>query len=92
MISAGRITNEGEEAQKVQADLDKTTIRIEQLKPQLEPQLEALHSDPTASDRGDLQQSILSLLKKKLLLLLRLPTAKGAGNAQALTKFSRNRV
>ena len=88
MISAGRITNEGEEAQKVQADLDKTTIRIEQL----EPQLEALHSDPTASDRGDLQQSILSLLKKKLLLLLRLPTAKGAGNAQALTKFSRKRV
>ncbi|KAK9909617.1 hypothetical protein WJX75_005150 [Coccomyxa subellipsoidea] len=73
-MPAGRITNEGEEVQKVQADLDKTTIRIEQL----EPQLEALHSDPTASDRGDLQQSILSLLKKKLLLLLRLPTAKGA--------------
>ncbi|EIE20226.1 hypothetical protein COCSUDRAFT_57946 [Coccomyxa subellipsoidea C-169] len=71
----------GEEAQSLQADIDKTTTKIEQL----EAQLEALPSDATASDREYLQQRILALGREKELLLQlllqrllqRLPPAQG---------------
>ncbi len=82
----------GEEAQSLRADIDKTTSKIEQL----EAQLEALPSDATASDSEYLQQTILALGREKelllQLLLQRLPPAQGAGDAQALTKYSRNSV
>jgi hypothetical protein len=79
----------GDEAQKVQADIDKATLRIEQL----EAKMEALSSDAVVSEREKyLQESILLLRREKELLLQRLPPAQGAGDAQALTKYSRNSV
>ena len=78
----------GDEAQKVQADIDKATIKIDQL----EAKLEALASDAIASEREYYQGRILLLRKEKELLLQRLPPAQGAGDAQALTKDSRNSV
>lgn len=77
-----------DEAQKVQADIEKATLRIDQL----EAKLEALSSDAIASDRDYLQRSILHLRREKELLLQRLPPAQGAGDAQTLTKYSRNSV
>lgn len=77
-----------DEAQKVQADIDKATVRIDQL----EEKLEALSSDAIASDRDYLQRSILHLRREKELLLQRLPPAQGSGDAQTLTKYSRNSV
>ena len=77
------------EVQKVQADIDATTTRIQQL----EVQLEALPSDAIVSERERyLQQSILHLRREKELLLQRLPPAQGAGDAQALTKYSRSSI
>lgn len=83
------------DGERLLADLDEITAKIEELK----AQLAAMPGTAAAADRAHLQPSILALLKEdQLLLLQRLPQHKvreltiHSRNSAAISKPSRLRV